>query len=147
MVVADVNGDGARAVAEEIGGVGVDCDVAREEDVVRAIAAAGEPVDVFCANAGVADMSTEQTPDDQWDLVLGVNIRAHVIAARRLVPGWLERGSGCFAAYGVSGGAADADRFGHLCGHQARGRGIRRMAVGDVRGSRHPRELPLPAWA
>ena len=104
MVVADIDGEGARAVAEEIGGVGAECDVTREDEVVRAIEAAGEPVDVYCANAGVADMSTEQAPDEVWDFTLGVNTLAHVYAARRLVPEWLERGSGCFVSTASAAG-------------------------------------------
>ena len=41
------------------------------------------------------------TPDHvlspaEWDLALNVNVRAHIAAAERLLPGWLERGSGYF---------------------------------------------------
>ena len=34
------------------------------------------------------------TPDEAWDLAFGVDVKAHIYAARRLVPGWLERGEG-----------------------------------------------------
>ena len=94
VVVADLDGAGARAVAEEIGGLGVACDVAREEQVVDLIAQAPGPVDLFCANAGVAIGTDEATPDAEWDLAFAVNVRAHVYAARALLPGWLERGEG-----------------------------------------------------
>src|SRR5204862_7887319 len=53
------------------------------------------PVDLFCANAGVANGIGLGEPDD-WELAIGVNFVAHVHAARRLLPGWLERGSGYF---------------------------------------------------
>ena len=39
--------------------------------------------------------------DATWDLAFGVNIRAHVLAAKRLLPGWLERGDGYFARHRV----------------------------------------------
>ena len=62
------------------------------------------PVDVFFANAGIAAGSDEQTPDDIWDRAFAVNVRAHVLAARMLVPGWLKRGSGCFVVTASAAG-------------------------------------------
>ena len=63
------------------------------------------PVDVFFANAGVA-IGTDpmDTPDDVWDLAFAVNVRAHVLAARRLLPGWLSRGEGYFVATASAAG-------------------------------------------
>jgi NAD(P)-dependent dehydrogenase (short-subunit alcohol dehydrogenase family) len=109
VVVADLDGVGAERVARELGdrARGLWCDAASEDDVARAIAAAEEafgPVDLFCANAGVAAGEDEQTPDDVWDLALAVNVRAHVVAARLLVPGWLERGSGWFLSTASAAG-------------------------------------------
>jgi NAD(P)-dependent dehydrogenase (short-subunit alcohol dehydrogenase family) len=48
--------------------------------------------------------SDEQTPDAMWDRALSVNVRAHIVAARRLVPGWLERGAGCFVVTASAAG-------------------------------------------
>jgi NAD(P)-dependent dehydrogenase (short-subunit alcohol dehydrogenase family) len=101
VVVADLDGDGAEAVARGIGdaAVGVRADVGRQEDVDRVIGAARDafgPVDLFCANAGVGAGTDLDTPDDVWDTAFAVNVRAHVLAARRLVPEWLERGGGYF---------------------------------------------------
>ena len=39
-----------------------------------------------------ADLATPA----EWDRAFGVNIRAHIVAAERLLPGWLERGHGYF---------------------------------------------------
>jgi NAD(P)-dependent dehydrogenase (short-subunit alcohol dehydrogenase family) len=39
-----------------------------------------------------------------WDLAFAVNVRAHVLAARLLVPQWLERGTGCFVATASAAG-------------------------------------------
>jgi NAD(P)-dependent dehydrogenase (short-subunit alcohol dehydrogenase family) len=101
VVVADLDAPGAQAVATEIGGraLGVECDVADEAQVVGLVARAQEafgPVDLFCANAGVAVGTDLETPADVWELALGVNVRAHVHAAKALLPGWLERGAGYF---------------------------------------------------
>ena len=103
VVVADLDGEAASAVAQEIGGMGVRCDVTREDDL-RALLDRVGPVDVFFANAGIAAGSDEQTPDEIWDRAFAVNVRAHVIAARMLVPGWLERGSGCFVVTASAAG-------------------------------------------
>jgi NAD(P)-dependent dehydrogenase (short-subunit alcohol dehydrogenase family) len=99
VVVADLDGDGAAAVAAQIGarGLGVACDVA-DADSVDALVDGAEsafgPVDLFCANAGVAVGTGPESADAEWELAFAVNVRAHVLAARRLLPGWLERGSG-----------------------------------------------------
>jgi NAD(P)-dependent dehydrogenase (short-subunit alcohol dehydrogenase family) len=62
-------------------------------------------VDVFFANAGVAiGGDPVDTPDEVWDQAFTVNIRAHILAARRLLPGWLERGEGYFVATASAAG-------------------------------------------
>jgi NAD(P)-dependent dehydrogenase (short-subunit alcohol dehydrogenase family) len=110
VVVADLDGNGAAAVAEEIGtdaALGVPCDVTEEAAVRLVIEEATEkfgPVDVFCANAGIGTGQGLDAPDEVWDQILDVNVRAHIIAARLLVPGWLERGEGYFVATASAAG-------------------------------------------
>jgi NAD(P)-dependent dehydrogenase (short-subunit alcohol dehydrogenase family) len=99
VVVADLDGAGAETVAADIGdsAIGEACDVADDDQVGELIARAESsfgPIDLFCANAGVGHGGELDTSDEIWDLALDVNVRAHVLAARRLVPGWLERGEG-----------------------------------------------------
>lgn len=109
VVLADLDAAGAQAVAEEIGAgaIGMGCDVSVDEQVgeliVRAEAEYG-PVDLFCANAGIGHGTGLDTPDELWDRTLDVNLRAHIIAARRLVPGWLERGEGYFLSTASAAG-------------------------------------------
>jgi NAD(P)-dependent dehydrogenase (short-subunit alcohol dehydrogenase family) len=113
VVVADLDGDGARAVAGEISArrpgaaLAVACDVSSAPENARLVAAAEEafgPVDLFCANAGVAPAGGADAPLETWELALGVNVLAHVHAARALLPGWLERGSGHFLATASAAG-------------------------------------------
>lgn len=53
-------------------------------------------VDLFCANAGVAQPgSLDPQP---WELAWQVNVMAHVHAARCLLPGWLAARKGRFLA-------------------------------------------------
>jgi NAD(P)-dependent dehydrogenase (short-subunit alcohol dehydrogenase family) len=113
VVVADLDAAGAERTAKEIesgGGraLGMGADVAGAADVDALVTRAEEafgPVDVFFANAGVA-IGTDpmETDDETWDLAFGVNIRAHVIAAKRLLPGWLERGEGYFVTTASAAG-------------------------------------------
>jgi NAD(P)-dependent dehydrogenase (short-subunit alcohol dehydrogenase family) len=99
VVVADLDQEGATDVATDIGNaIAIGCDVADPAHANVLVGAAEQafgPVDLFCANAGVAVGEDLASPGD-WDLALNVNLRAHIAAAERLVPGWLERGSGYF---------------------------------------------------
>src|SRR3954451_11536626 len=109
VAVADLDEAGAGAVAAEIGeaALAIGCDVAEDEQVGQLIDRTEEafgPIDLFCANAGVGQGTGLDTPDEVWDLALGVNVRARVFAARRLVPGWLERGEGYFLSTASAAG-------------------------------------------
>lgn len=98
VVVADLNGDGARAVAEEIGGLGVACNVGDEAEVNALVRAAEErfgPVEVMFSNAGInSGREILNTPLEVWDDHWRVNVMAQVYAARAVLPGMLERGEG-----------------------------------------------------
>ena len=106
VVVADLDRDRAGDVAAEIDGpaVGVGCDVADDEQVDQLVGVAEQavgPVDLFCANAGIGGGAGME---GGWEQALGVNTMAHVHAAQRLVPGWLERGSGYFLSTASAAG-------------------------------------------
>jgi NAD(P)-dependent dehydrogenase (short-subunit alcohol dehydrogenase family) len=109
VVVGDLDDRGARAVASEIGtaGRGVRVDASDAADVERLIAAAEDAfgeIDLFCANAGVAHGAGLDAPDHVWEAAWGVNVHAHVLAARLLVPRWLERGRGYFLSTASAAG-------------------------------------------
>ncbi|MEU2610494.1 SDR family oxidoreductase [Micromonospora sp. NPDC007271] len=99
VVLADLNADAARTVAEAIGPVahGVRVDVA-DETQVRALVEETERrygrIDLFCANAGVATGGGVDAPDADWERSWQVNVMAHVYAARSVLPAMLRRGSG-----------------------------------------------------
>lgn len=101
VIVADLDGDAASAVAAEINGSWVRADVAAADGVEQLCAAAKAElgaIDLFCANAGIAPHGTETTPEDVWLRAWDVNVMAHVRAAKLLLPDWLERGRGHFLA-------------------------------------------------
>ena len=102
VTVADLDGGGARAVAEELGGLGLEVDVSREEAIREAVARTEErfgPVDLLCSNAGVAYsdapgwMATSQS-NQQWERIWKINVMAHIWGARAVLPGMIRRGGG-----------------------------------------------------
>jgi NAD(P)-dependent dehydrogenase (short-subunit alcohol dehydrogenase family) len=110
VVVADLDEGGAREVADALGAAGsaMRCDVGDAAQVSALVDHAEErfgPVDLFCANAGVG-VGTDPvaTSPEEWALALDVNVLAHVHAARRLLPGWLERGRGAFLSTASAAG-------------------------------------------
>src|SRR3954454_20224157 len=110
VVVADLDQAGAEAVAAEIGegALPFQCDVAdpaHADALIGAAESAFGSVDLFCANAGVAGGIDLATPAE-WDLAFGVNVRAHISAAERLLPGWLERGTGYLLTTASAAGIA-----------------------------------------
>ena len=97
VVCVDREAAAARAVAGEIGGLELACDVSGEA-AIRNVVARTEahlgPIDVFCSNAGLARLGDEHTPDEDWQRNWEVHVMAHVYAARAVLPGMVERGSG-----------------------------------------------------
>ena len=110
VAVTDVQAEPLLAVRGELGAghVAVPADVTDDGALASLIERVeGElgPVDVFFANAGVA-IGTDPvgTPDEVWEVAWGVNVRAHVLAARRLLPGWVTRGEGYFVVTASAAG-------------------------------------------
>lgn len=96
VVVNDLDGTKAKAVADEIGGIAVPGDASAI--VPEAREALGGTVDVYCANAGLGSGGSEAAPEEVWAAAWDVNVMAHVRAAHALLPDWLERGSGRFVS-------------------------------------------------
>ncbi|MDZ4269486.1 MAG: SDR family NAD(P)-dependent oxidoreductase [Mycobacterium sp.] len=111
VVVGDLDEAGARSTAAAIrdaGGaaVALRADAADEGDIEALTTLAAEefaPVDVYVANAGVMGKPGLGTESD-WDVVLNVNLRAHIRAARLLVPHWQSVGSGYFVSVASAAG-------------------------------------------
>lgn len=98
VAVVDLNGQGAAAVAEEIGGLGVACDIAQEAAVNEMVAEVQQTlgdVDVLFNNAGVATGGDPLTTDiEVWQSQWQINVMSHVYAIRAVLPSMLERQSG-----------------------------------------------------
>ncbi len=97
VVVADIDRAATEAVAEQVGGLAVTTDVAREADIVRLVEQAAErygPIDLFCSNAGIMVEGGVETSDDDWNRIFDINFKAHLYAARAVLPAMLARGEG-----------------------------------------------------
>jgi meso-butanediol dehydrogenase / (S,S)-butanediol dehydrogenase / diacetyl reductase len=80
LLLADINGDGAKALADELGQASVQADVTRAADIERMLDVAYQRwgrLDVLFNNAGIAEVRQllELTEED-WDRMLAVNLRA-----------------------------------------------------------------------
>lgn len=101
VVVADLDGDSAHAVAAEIGGVGAQVDVANESDVMGLVELAESelgPIDLFCSNAGIGPSGGVEMSNEMWQKIWEINTMSHVYAARACLPGMLARGEGYLLA-------------------------------------------------
>lgn len=105
VIVTDLDYDGAKTVADEIGGLARRLDVAdaaATEALIDEIESEFGPIDLWCGNAGVAigfDGNFENAAMAEaniWQLAWDVNVMAHVHAARALVPRMKARGRGNF---------------------------------------------------
>jgi NAD(P)-dependent dehydrogenase (short-subunit alcohol dehydrogenase family) len=98
LVLADLNLEGAQAVAREVGGEAVQVDVGREDQILHLIDRAhelGGAIDLFCSNAGIpGPPGGPEASNEEWDRAWRVNVMAHVWAARALLPEMVERGDG-----------------------------------------------------
>jgi len=71
---------------------GVHCD-ASDSASLREVLRAREPVDLFCANAGVATPGDCSVSDSTWLKTFNLNVMQLVWATDELVPVWRERGT------------------------------------------------------
>ena len=103
IVVADLDGALANATAAELGGLGLQCDVADAmavESMVRAAETRYGRIDVLVSNAGFGAQALDlddalSAPDATWQRMWDVHVMAHARACRAALPGMLARGSGC----------------------------------------------------
>jgi NAD(P)-dependent dehydrogenase (short-subunit alcohol dehydrogenase family) len=103
VCVADVNTEAGRRTVAEMDGQGllVEADLARAADCQRVVSetlTAFGGVDVLFNNVGIqpADSyrSVEDTSEEQWDRILGVNLKSYFLMAKFTIPELRKRGGG-----------------------------------------------------
>ena len=100
VVVADLNDQTGRKVAEEIGGAYVHADVSDRDDVRAMIGTAVERygrLDTMVNNAGVTHLNRPmlEVGEEEFDRIFAVNVKAIYLAAMETVPLMREQGGGC----------------------------------------------------
>ncbi len=101
VMIADLNGPGAMALAEELGAAACPVDVA-DAASMKALTLATEMTfglpDIVVNNAGVTHLPTpaEEVTEEDFDRVFAVNCKSVYLSAQNFVPGMKARGSGVF---------------------------------------------------
>ena len=99
VMVADLNGDGAQDVADELGGTACTVDVADGASVQAMVDTAMGTfghVDILVNNAGITHLpqAMEYVSEEDFDRVLAVNAKSVYLTARSLVPHFKTRKAG-----------------------------------------------------
>lgn len=125
VVIADINEAAAREVSESIGGLAFKTDISNEADVQALIDGTCEQyggIDVLFNNAGIGFNATGRfrmasivdTPEDNWDAVLGINLRGAAMACKHAIPHMVKRGGGSIinnASINAIAGVPGADAY------------------------------------
>lgn len=116
VMVADINGEGAKRVAEEVGGIPCTVDVG-DGGSVQAMADAALTefghLDILVNNAGVSHMpaTLETIAEEDFDRVFRVNMKSVYLTARSLVPHFKERGAGAILNVASTAGVSPRPRL------------------------------------
>lgn len=97
VTIADVDAAG-ESFAQTIGALFVRTDVSKESEVKRAVDATVEKfggIDYLVNSAGIQRYSpVTETSEEEWDLVLGVNLKSAFLCAKHCIPEMQKRGAG-----------------------------------------------------
>ncbi|KAB0540481.1 3-oxoacyl-[acyl-carrier protein] reductase [Pseudochrobactrum saccharolyticum] len=112
VVVVDRDVAGAKRVAGELGGKGlaVEADIASENGVAEAMRQAQMQfgrIDILINNAGIGHkpQSAENVQPDEFDRIVGVNIRGIYLMSRALIPHFKDNGGGVILNIASTGAA------------------------------------------
>ena len=115
VVVADINLEAAEAVARDVGGTAVGCNVADRAQVeaLRDAALALGPVDILVNNAGVTHLpaATEDVTEADFDRIVAVNMKAIFHMTQVFVPGLKSRRTGAILNIASTAGVSPRPRL------------------------------------
>ena len=109
VAVADLNLEGARRVAEEIGGKAFGGDVSRAADIEAMVQGAAEAfggLDIVVNNAGwtYRNGTSIDVSEEEFDRVFAINVKSVFLMARAAHPVLLARGGGSFITISSTAG-------------------------------------------
>jgi 2-hydroxycyclohexanecarboxyl-CoA dehydrogenase len=95
VTIGDLNLEGAAEVAGEVSGLAIELDVTDLGSAQAAVESAGGPIDILVNNAGTDEFGFfAQTTPEQWEKVIGVNLRGVLNCTFAALPGMQEAGYG-----------------------------------------------------
>jgi 3-oxoacyl-[acyl-carrier protein] reductase len=113
VIVADLNGEAARALAADLGGadLGVAVDVSSAEQVAALAETAHRllgGIDIVVNNAGVGHtpQPLDELADETFDRIAAVNMRALYLMSKAFVPAMKAQGSGAVLNIASTGGVS-----------------------------------------
>ena len=136
VILAARSIDALQALADEIGGTAIACDVSDYSQVAALIDAAGT-VDVLINNAGLIDPISRlaDSDPDSWGAIVDVNVKGVYHGLRAVLPGMIARGTGTII--NISSGAATSalEGWSHYCATKAAVLSLTRTADREVRSA------------
>lgn len=152
VLCADINGAAAKDAAARIGGgaVGHTVDVSDEDQVigmVEACVAEFGGVDKLVANAGVVHFAplVETTVED-FDRVMGINLRGTWLCTKHVAPRMVERGGGAIVNVSSLGGVVAAGGTAAYGMSKAGIIHLSRMTAAELRSANIRSNALLPAF-
>jgi NAD(P)-dependent dehydrogenase (short-subunit alcohol dehydrogenase family) len=107
VVAGDLDAASAAETAAMVGGLSVAADASSTEGIAALLDAARStfgPVDIYVANAGITGEPGLGDDEAAWDRIIDINLRAHIRAAKAVVPEWVDRGRGHFVTVASAAG-------------------------------------------
>ena len=107
VVAGDIDAISVAETAALVGGVAAVVDASSTDGIDTLLDTARRtfgPVDIYVANAGIGGQPGLGDDEAAWDRILDIKLRAHIRAAKAVVPEWLERGSGYFVSVASAAG-------------------------------------------
>ena len=115
VFVVDINLEGAAAIAHEIGGTTIECDVSSAESVsnlAEQVLSKG-PLDILVNNAGITHLPgpLEDISEEDFDRVTNVNMKSVYLTARAFVPHFKDRRTGAILNVASTAGVSPRPRL------------------------------------
>ena len=107
VIAGDLDAASAAETAAMVGGLSVAADASSTEGIAALLDAARRtfgPVDIYVANAGITGEPGLGDDEAAWDRIIDINLRAHIRAAKAVVPEWVDRGRGHFVTVASAAG-------------------------------------------
>jgi NAD(P)-dependent dehydrogenase (short-subunit alcohol dehydrogenase family) len=118
VTIGDVNAEACAAAADELGVAWVKADVASGQEVEAMVdeAAKGGRLDILVNAAGtIVGGSAMTTTEDDWDRVLGVNLRGPWLCSKQAVPYMAAGGAGAIVNIASTGGLVGLSDLAAYC--------------------------------